>query len=165
LLVSLLLPLLLFGVVYFVLILPQSRRRKQAAALQRAVEPGSRVLLTSGLYGTVVEVEDDALIIEAAEGVELRYAKAAVLRVLPDAVDDDEYDEDDSDEDDSEDSDEVGDDVAADHSGSGDHEDAPTAEHDGDTVARPSNREDPKAQDDPTGTSGNDAGSGPVPTS
>jgi preprotein translocase subunit YajC len=167
LLVSLLLPLLLFGVVYFVLILPQSRRRKQAAALQRGVEPGSRVLLTSGLYGTVVEVEDDALIIEAAEGVELRYAKAAVLRVLPDAVDDeyDEYDENDSDEDDSEDSDEVGDHVDGAHSGSEDDKDAPTAEHDGQTVARPSNREDPKAQDDSTGTSGNDAGSGPVPTS
>jgi preprotein translocase subunit YajC len=170
LLVSLLLPLLLFGVVYFVLILPQSRRRKQAAALQRAVEPGSRVLLTSGLYGTVVEVEDDALIIEAAEGIELRYAKAAVLRVLPDAVDD-EYDDDDSDEDDSEDTDEVGDSVETGHDGPGDadkpggHTDAPAAEHDGDTVARPSNREDLKAQDDPAAASGNDAGSGPVPTS
>ena len=169
---SLLLPLLLFGVVYFVLILPQSRRRKQAAALQRAVEPGSRVLLTSGLYGTVVEVEDDALIIEAAEGIELRYAKAAVLRVLPDAVDSDEgddadyeYDDDDSDADESDDSDEVGGSAATGKDAPGDHNDAPAAEHDGDTVARPSNREDPKAQDDPAGTSGNDAGSGPVPTS
>jgi preprotein translocase subunit YajC len=163
LLVSLLLPVLLFGVVYFVLILPQSRRRKQAAALQRAVEPGSRVLLTSGLYGTVVEVEDDALIIEAAEGIELRYAKAAVLRVLPDEVDSDEdedadyeYDDEDSDSDDSDD---------PGHTEPGEHQDAPAAEHDGDTVARPSNREDPKAQDDAAEATGNDAGSGPVPTS
>jgi preprotein translocase subunit YajC len=170
-LVSLLLPLLLFGVVYFVLILPQSRRRKQAAALQRAVEPGSRVLLTSGLYGTVVEVEDDALIIEAAEGIELRYAKAAVLRVLPDEVDSDEdadgdyeYDDEDSDADESDDADEAGGSAGTGHNTPGGHDDA-LAEHDGDTVARPSNREDPKAQDDPTGTSGNDAGTGPVPTS
>jgi preprotein translocase subunit YajC len=172
LLVSLLLPLLLFGVVYFVLILPQSRRRKQAASLQRAVEPGSRVLLTSGLYGTVVEVEDDALIIEAAEGIELRYAKAAVLRVLPDEVDSDEdedadyeYEDENSDADDSDEIGDSTDSVGKDHTEPGNHKDAPETEHDGDTVARPSNREDPKAQDDPTAASGNDAGSGPVPTS
>jgi preprotein translocase subunit YajC len=160
--VSLLLPLLLFGVVYFVLILPQSRRRKQAASLQRAVEPGSRVLLTSGLYGTVVEVEDDALIIEAAEGIELRYAKAAVLRVLPDEVD---SNEDESDDADYEYDDENSDADQSDDAEPAEHKDAPATEHDGDTVARPSNREDPKAQDDSAGTSGNDAGSGPVPTS
>ena len=160
---SLLLPLLLFGVVYFVLILPQSRRRKQAASLQRAVEPGSRVLLTSGLYGTVVEVEDDALIIEAAEGIELRYAKAAVLRVLPDDVDSDEDDSDDDADYEYDDENSDADDSDAAESDA-DASDAPAAEHDGGTVARPSNREDLKAQDDPTGTSGNDAGSGPVPT-
>jgi preprotein translocase subunit YajC len=79
-----LIPLLLFGFLYVAVMLPQSRRRKQAAALQRSVEPGSQVMLTSGLFATVVEIDDDTVTVQAAPGVELRYAKAAVLRVLPD---------------------------------------------------------------------------------
>jgi preprotein translocase subunit YajC len=91
---SFFIPLLLFGFLYVALILPQSRRRKQAAALQRAVEPGSQVMLSSGLYATVVEIDDDTVIVQAAPGVELRYAKAAVLRVLPDPTEIDELDAD-----------------------------------------------------------------------
>jgi preprotein translocase subunit YajC len=146
LLVNFALPVLFFIVLYVVLILPQGRRRRQAAALQRAVEPGSQVVLTSGLYGTVVEIEDDAIVIEAAEGVHLRFAKAAVLRVIPEPVDTDEMDDD-------EDGDADYDD--ADHHGG--HDDADDAQSDVkpvDDVARPSNREDHQ---------GNDAGSGPVP--
>ncbi|HEY5199429.1 MAG TPA: preprotein translocase subunit YajC [Acidothermaceae bacterium] len=137
------LPVLFFVVVYVVLILPQGRKRRQAAALQRAVEPGSRVLLTSGLYGIVVEIETDTIIIEAAEGVHLRFAKAAVLRVVPDLVDPDDLDDDEyeDDEDDGHDGHD-----GHDHDG---HDAAPA-----DEVARPSNREDHQ---------GNDTGSGPVP--
>jgi preprotein translocase subunit YajC len=145
------LPVLFFVVVYVVLILPQGRRRRQAAALQRAVEPGSRVLLTSGLYGIVVEIEPDTIIIEAAEGVHLRFAKAAVLRVVPDLVDadDDEYDDDDHDDEHD----------GHDHDGHDhDHDDHDGDGHDAakpvDDVARPSNREDHQ---------GNDTGPGPVP--
>ena len=142
------LPVLFFVVVYVVLILPQGRKRRQAAALQRAVEPGSRVLLTSGLYGIVVEIETDTIIIEAAEGVHLRFAKAAVLRVVPHLDDADEY-EDEDDEDDGHTQDGDGHDG---DSHDGHDEDGRDAAPPGE-VARPSNRED----------QGNDAGSGPVP--
>jgi preprotein translocase subunit YajC len=152
-LVGFALPLLLFVLVYVVVILPQGRRRKQAAALQRAVEPGSKVILTSGLHATIVEIDDDAIVVEAAPGVHLRYAKAAVLRVVPEPIDSDYDDDDDADHD------------THGAEGSGDTGDPGIADHDGDTVARPSNREDPSAQDDAAGTTGNDAGSGPVPTS
>jgi preprotein translocase subunit YajC len=156
------LPLLLFVVVYMLVIMPQSRRRKQAAALQRAVEPGSKVLLTSGLYATVVEIDGDAIIVEPAEGVHLRYAKAAVLRVIPDPVDTD-YDDD---EDDEHDHDAGAHDTGAHDTGalkgSGDAGEAGIADHDGDTVARPSNRAEPE---DSEGHGGNDAEGGPVPKS
>jgi preprotein translocase subunit YajC len=155
LLVSILLPVLIFVVFYALVILPQGRKRRQAAALQRAVEPGSRVLLTSGLYGIVVEIETDTIIIEAAEGVHLRFAKAAVLRVVPDLVDADDVDDDEYDDDDDHDGHDH------DHDGHDGHDhDGHDHDHDGhdavpvDDVARPSNREDHQ---------GNDAGSGPVP--
>jgi preprotein translocase subunit YajC len=158
--VNLAIPLLLFVVVYMLVILPQSRRRKQAAALQRGVEPGSKVVLTSGLYATVVEIDDDAIIVEPAEGVHLRYAKAAVLRVIPDPVDTD-YDADDADDADDDEDD------AHDHDAPSDTGDTGVADHDGDTVARPSNREPSNRaeSEDPEGHGGNDAGAGPVPKS
>lgn len=136
------LPVLIFVVFYVLIILPQGRKRRQAAALQRAVEPGSRVLLTSGLYGIVMEIEADTIIIEAAEGVHLRFAKAAVLRVVPDLVDPDDVDDDEYDDDDDHD--------GHDHDDHDDGHDAAPV----DDVARPSNREDHQ---------GNDTGSGPVP--
>lgn len=118
---NLVLPVLLFGLIYVAVILPQSRKRKHAAALQRAVEPGSRVMLTSGLYGTVVEMDDAAVVIEAAQGVHLRYAKAAVLRVIPDDIADID-DEDDTDHED--DGDGVDDGDHVDHGERGDGNDA-----------------------------------------
>jgi preprotein translocase subunit YajC len=160
---------LIFVVFYVLIILPQGRKRRQAAALQKAVEPGSRVLLTSGLYAIVVEIETDTIILEAAEGVHLRYAKAAVLRVVPDLVDpddlDDEYEDDEDDGHDGHD-DHDGHDHDHDHDGHDhdghdghDHDGHDGHDHDGqdaappDEVARPSNRDDHQ---------GNDTGSGPV---
>jgi preprotein translocase YajC subunit len=149
------LPVLFFVVAYVVLVLPQGRRRRQAATLARAMEPGRRVLLHSGLYGIVVEIEADTIILEAAEGVHLRFAKAAVLRVVPDLVDADDVDDDEYDDDeDAADHDHD----AANHDHDSEHEDGQHDAHadvePADDVARPSNREDHQ---------GNDAGSGPVP--
>jgi preprotein translocase subunit YajC len=150
-------PLLLFVLVYVVVIVPQGRRRKQAASLRRDVELGAHVMLTSGLFGTVIEIDDDAVVIEAAEGIRLRYAKAAVLRVIPDAIDD-EADETEADADTGHDT-HGGTGIAAhDHTDDTIEEDAPRR----DVVARPANRFKRSTRSRSTG---NDAGSGPVPSS
>ena len=151
------LPVLFFVVLYVVLILPQGRKRRQAAALQRAVEPGSRVLLTSGLYAIVVEIEEDTIILEAAVGVHLRYAKAAVLRVVPHLDETDEDYDDEIDEDD----DAAGHDDAAEHAdddhehGDHDHEHGDHDHEHGDDHDHNDEHSDGQSQ-------GNDAGSGPV---
>jgi hypothetical protein len=54
-------------------------------------------MTTSGIYGIVQEVEPDSIVIEISEGVDVRFAKAAVMRVVPDLVDetqDDDLDDD-----------------------------------------------------------------------
>jgi preprotein translocase subunit YajC len=65
-----------------------SRRRKQTQALQQSMEPGVRVMTTSGIYGIVTEVETDTIVLEISAGVEVRFAKAAVLRVVPEFSED-----------------------------------------------------------------------------
>ncbi|SNT10313.1 preprotein translocase subunit YajC [Actinomadura meyerae] len=90
-------------VFYFLLIRPQSKRRREQMQMQNDIQPGARVLTTSGMRATVVEVDDDGLLLEIADGVEVHFVKQAVMQVLkddePDEIDD-ELDEDGGDEDD-----------------------------------------------------------------
>lgn len=99
---NLILLLLIPVAFYFLLIRPQSKRRREQLQMQRALEPGARVLTTNGMYATVVEVDDDGVVLEIAPGVEARFVKQAVMQVLkgddPEGLADDDDDEDDDDE-------------------------------------------------------------------
>jgi preprotein translocase subunit YajC len=91
--VDILLPFALILVAFYLLIIrPQRNRARAAAQLQARLAPGAQVITTAGLYGTVTEVADDAVHLEVAPGVTMRFAKAAVGRILPedtsDAADD-----------------------------------------------------------------------------
>ncbi|GAA0317668.1 preprotein translocase subunit YajC [Actinoallomurus spadix] len=89
-----LLPLILIVVVfYFLLIRPQRRRQQQQAQLQNQIVPGQRVMTTAGLLATVAAVEDDAIVLEIAPGVEARFVKQAVSQVLDDSSDEEEDEE------------------------------------------------------------------------
>lgn len=80
-----LLPILLIGVVFYLLIMrPARTRQKQQAELVNSLTPGSRVMTTAGVFGTVTEVDDDEISLQIAPGVEIRMVKAAVGRVIPD---------------------------------------------------------------------------------
>lgn len=79
-----LLPLLLLGVFFYVLVLrPAQRRQRAAAAVQNELTPGVQIMTTGGLFGTVVEVLDDRLTLEIAPGTVVEFAKGAVGRVVP----------------------------------------------------------------------------------
>jgi preprotein translocase subunit YajC len=89
-----LLPVILIGVVfYFLLFRPQRRRQQQQAKMQSQIRPGQRVMTTAGILATVVAVEDDALVLEIAPGVEARFVKQAIGQVLDDSADDEESDD------------------------------------------------------------------------
>ena len=86
--------LLIFVVVLLVFSMVQNnRRRKSVASMQSAIEPGVRVMTTSGIYGIVQEIEADSIIVEISEGVDVRFAKAAVMKVVPHLDEADEADE------------------------------------------------------------------------
>jgi preprotein translocase subunit YajC len=74
----------LFGLLYFVTIRPQRNRQRAAAQTQRGVEPGSRVRTTAGMYGTVISVEDQDVILELSPGVQVRFLRRAIMDVVPD---------------------------------------------------------------------------------
>ncbi|WP_067484498.1 preprotein translocase subunit YajC [Actinomadura hibisca] len=81
-------------VFYFLLIRPQSKRRKEQLAMQSAIEPGTKVITTAGMHATVVEVDEDGeLLLEIAPGVQARFLKQAVMTVVKDEPADEADDE------------------------------------------------------------------------
>lgn len=92
------LPLLLMGVVfYFLLIRPQSQRRRAQTQMQSDVEVGDEVVTTAGIYGTITEIDEDygIVTVEVAPNTDIRMARAAIAQRL---VDDDEFVDEDEDE-------------------------------------------------------------------
>ncbi|MEU9889496.1 preprotein translocase subunit YajC [Sphaerisporangium sp. NPDC051011] len=76
-------PLILLVVVfYFLLIRPQRKRQQEQVQMQSNLTPGTRVMTTTGLFATVSAVEDDDLILEIAPGVQTRWIKASIGRVV-----------------------------------------------------------------------------------
>nr|WP_175543738.1 preprotein translocase subunit YajC [Micromonospora pattaloongensis] len=73
---------LLFAVMYFMMIRPQQKRRREAEQMQASIGPGDEVVTIGGLYGTVASVDDETVVLEVAPGVQTRYARPAVARVV-----------------------------------------------------------------------------------
>lgn len=65
---------------YFLIIRPQRKRMTQHQEMQSQLVPGSRVLLSSGIFGTVVHVGERQLVVELAPGAEVTVLKGNVVR-------------------------------------------------------------------------------------
>ncbi len=76
---------------YFLIMRPQRKRQQQVQQTLGALEPGARVMLGSGLFGTVVGVGEKQVVLEISEGVELTVLKQAIAKVVSDADEDSEY--------------------------------------------------------------------------
>lgn len=87
---ALLLPiyiLLFLALIWFLMIRPQQRRRRELQGLIERLKPGDEVITVSGLYGTVTEIEDgDTVLLEVAEDVDIRIAKSSIARLAPESV-------------------------------------------------------------------------------
>lgn len=80
---SSLLPLIVLAVLFYLLLIrPQRNRQRQAQSLVSKVAPGDQVMMSSGIFGTVAEVADDAVYLEVAPEVEIRFLKAAIQRIV-----------------------------------------------------------------------------------
>ncbi len=66
---------------YFLMIRPQQQRAKEHRALISAVKRGDTVVLSSGLIGKVVRVEDAEVGLEIAQGVTVKVVKAMISEV------------------------------------------------------------------------------------
>lgn len=74
---------LLFGVMYFVMIRPQTQRAKEHRNLLANIAKGDEVITNGGLLGKVSKIVDKFFVLAVADGVEVVVQKQAVVAVLP----------------------------------------------------------------------------------
>ncbi|WP_168218616.1 preprotein translocase subunit YajC [Nocardioides eburneiflavus] len=77
-----LLPLVaILALFWFMVIRPQQRRQKEVVALQNSIQVGQRVMMSSGVFGTVVSLTEDRARLEIAPGTQIEIARAAIAKV------------------------------------------------------------------------------------
>ena len=85
-LVSMLLPLVLMGVIfYFMLIRPQRKKDKKVKEMLNNLKPGDRVTTIGGIYGTISSIRDDTITLAVgqknAQPYEMTVARWAIRNV------------------------------------------------------------------------------------
>ncbi len=70
--------LAIMGIFWFVMIGPERKRKKQREAMLNTLQKGAKVMTTSGMYGTVVQVNDDVVTLQVADNVRLKFSVQAV---------------------------------------------------------------------------------------
>lgn len=78
-----LLPLVvIFAVFYFMMIRPQQLQQKKYREMIGRLKKGDRVLTRGGLYGVILEVKDNDLMLELAQNVRVRADRTAVQSLV-----------------------------------------------------------------------------------
>ena len=57
------------------------KRDKKIRAMLEAVKVGDKIRTIGGIYGKIVSINDDRVIIETAEGTQIEFAKGAISTV------------------------------------------------------------------------------------
>ncbi|MBO3731598.1 preprotein translocase subunit YajC [Glycomyces niveus] len=70
------------ALMYFVMIRPQRKRQREQQDMQNNVAPGARVMTIGGLYGTVVDSDDETVTLEASDETFLVFARQAIAKVV-----------------------------------------------------------------------------------
>ena len=76
-------PILLMVVIfYFLLWRPQKKQQKERASLLGSLKKGQKIVTIGGIYGEIVELDDEKVKVQVSEKVELTFARTAVANVL-----------------------------------------------------------------------------------
>ena len=82
-LVGLVLPLVMVGVLWLVLIRPQQKRAKEQRMMVDALKAGDEVVTNGGILGRITDVADHFVTVEIADGVRVRVQKHMIGALMP----------------------------------------------------------------------------------
>ena len=70
--------LLIFGVFYFLIIVPQRKRQKALSDMVSTLKPGDKVITSGGIYATIKQVKEKSLLVMSADKSLLEISRSSV---------------------------------------------------------------------------------------
>ena len=75
---------LIFVVMWFFMIRPQKKQQKELQNFRDSLVKGDKVVTIGGIFGTIVEVKEDSVLMEVDNGVKIRVSKQAIVQDFTD---------------------------------------------------------------------------------
>ena len=75
---------LIFVVMWFFMIRPQKKQQKELQNFRDGLKKGDKVVTIGGIYGTVVEIKEESVLIEVDSNVKIRVSKQALVKDFTD---------------------------------------------------------------------------------
>lgn len=73
--------ILVIAVFYFLLIRPQSKKRKETEKMLAALKKGDKVVTIGGIYGTIQSVKETTVILKVDDNVKIEFLRSAISNV------------------------------------------------------------------------------------
>ena len=76
---------LIFVVMWLFMIRPQQKRQKELNSFRDSLKKGDKVVTVGGIYGTVIEVNENKVMLEIDKDVRIKVDKASLVKDFSDA--------------------------------------------------------------------------------
>ena len=76
--------ILVLFILYFFMMRPQIKRQKELKNFRDALAKGDKIVTTGGIYGKVLEIKDNYIIMQVDDNVKIRVDKSAVIKDMTD---------------------------------------------------------------------------------
>jgi preprotein translocase subunit YajC len=73
----------MFGFMWFLLIRPQRAQQRKHAELLSGLKPGDEVVTSGGIYGEVVQLDEERVMLEIDDDVKIAVARRAIATIVP----------------------------------------------------------------------------------
>ena len=70
--------ILIFGIFYFLVILPQQRQRRKTQDMLANLKTGDRVITSGGIYGLITNIDESTATLEIAEKVRIKVTRGSI---------------------------------------------------------------------------------------
>lgn len=74
--------ILIFFVFYFLVIRPANKKQQEHEKLLGSIKKGEKIITSSGIFGTVMEVKENVMTIEIAPNVPIEILKTSIHTVV-----------------------------------------------------------------------------------
>ncbi len=74
---------LFFGIMYFMIIRPQSKKAKEHSTMLDALNKGDEVVTSGGILGKVVKMGDNFVELKVSESANVKIQRHAITSVMP----------------------------------------------------------------------------------